>query len=85
MRDLEADLLGAEIDADLGSGAADNLSRLIETKVSIPQDPATTTPPAGVSGPIASQRIEVPVVLEVDGSVEEQEIELLLKIRLKKK
>ena len=87
VRDLEADLLGGELDADQGASAAGNLSDLIKTNVSIPHDQATTKPPASVSSPRASQRIEVPVTIEVDGSFDgdEQEIELLLKIRLKKK
>lgn len=86
-RDLESDLLGGDLDLEQGSSAAENLSELIKTKVPIPHDQITTVPPVSVSGPIANQRIEVPVTIELDGSLDdtEQVIELLLKIRLKKK
>jgi len=85
VRDLEADFLGGTFDAEQGRSAAENLSELIKTQISMPRDQATTIPPASVSGPIANQRIEVPVTIEVDDSLAEQEIELLLKIRLKRK
>ncbi len=85
VRDLEADLLSGELDLEQGPSSSENLSELIKTQVSITHDQATTVPPASVSGPIANQRIEVPVTIEVDGSLDEQEIELLLKIRLKRK
>ena len=87
VRDLEADLLGGELDVEQGSSAAEHLSKLIKTKVPIPQGQVTTIAPVSVSGPIANQRIEVPVTIELDGSRDdvEQEIELLLKIRFKKK
>ena len=86
-RDLESDLLGGELDLEQGSSAAESLSELIKTKAPIPRDQITTVPPVSVSGPIANQRIEVPVTIELDGSVDdaEQVIELLLKIRLKRK
>ena len=86
-RDLESDLLGGELDLEQGASAAESLSELIKTKAPIPRDQITTVPPVSVSGPIANQRIEVPVTIELDGSVDdaEQVIELLLKIRLKKK
>ncbi len=87
VRDLEADLLGGELDVEQGASAGMNLSELIKTKVSIRREEVTTIPPASASGPIAIERIEVPVTIEVDGNLDddEQEIELLLKIRLKKK
>ena len=85
--DLESDLLGGALDLEQGSSAAESLSELIKTKAPIPHDQITTVPPVSVSGPIANQRIEVPVTIELDGSVDdaEQVIELLLKIRLKRK
>ncbi len=85
VRDLEADLLSGELDLEQGPSSAENFSELNKTQVPITHDQVTTVPPASVSGPIANQRIEVPVTIEVDGSLDEQEIELLLKIRLKRK
>ena len=57
-------------------------AELIKTKVSIPADKVTTTPPefAKLSAP---RRVEVPITIQIDGT--EQEIELLLKITFKKK
>jgi len=56
-----------------------HLSELIKTRVSIPTDRVTTSQTAS---PSALKRVEVPVTIELDGT--EQEIELLLKITLKK-
>ena len=71
--------MGGELEpAEEGS----HLSELIKTRVSIPADKVTTTPPeSGKSS--ALRRVEVPVTIQIDGT--EQEIELLLKITFKKK
>ena len=81
IRDIEAELMGAELEpAD--DGADSNLSELIKTRVSISTDKITTAPPPSASQP-SVKRVEVPVTVEVDGT--EQEIELLLKMSLKRK
>ncbi len=79
IRDIEAELMGDDLEP-VADGS--QLSELIKTRVSIPTDKVTTTPPesAKSSGP---KRVEVPVTIQIDGT--EQEIELLLKITFKKK
>ena len=73
IRDIEAELMGDDLEP-VADGS--QLSELIKTRVSIPTDKVTTTPPesAKSSGP---KRVEVPVTIQIDGT--EQEIELLLK------
>jgi hypothetical protein len=79
--DIEAELMGGQLEpVDNGEGVS-HLSELIKTRVSIPTDKISTTPPqsAKSSGP---KRVEVPVTIQIDGT--EQEIELILKISLKR-
>jgi hypothetical protein len=79
IRDIEAELMGGEPEAVEGGS---NLSELITTRVSIPTDKVTTTPPASAN-PSAPRRVEVPVTIQIDGT--EREIELLLRITFEKK
>ena len=81
--DLEAELLGGDLEPEPNDDPASNLSELIKTKVSISRDQITTTPPVKAPSAGGTKRIEVPVDVEIDGS--EEQIELLLKIRLKRK
>ncbi|GMR23821.1 MAG: hypothetical protein BMS9Abin37_2294 [Acidobacteriota bacterium] len=79
IRDIEAELMGGKLEpVEDGS----SLSELIKTRVSIPADKFTTTPPASAK-PSDPKRVEVPVTIQIDGT--EREIELLLKISFKKK
>lgn len=82
IRDLENELMGGELEPVVEDGS--HLSELIETRVHIPTDEVevTTGPPRSASSS-GSKRVEVPVTIHIDGT--EQEIELLLKITLKKK
>lgn len=96
MGDIEAELLGAElVDEARGSGSRPDLSELIKTRVSVSADKigkpapvearerekAKDAPQAGS----ARDRIEVPVTLHVDATDLDQDIELVLKIRLKRR
>ncbi len=94
MGGLEAELLGAERieESSRDQGSRPDLSQLIKTRVSIPADKITTNaPPARASAKGAPpdrdsrDRIEVPVTLHIDASDLDRDIELLLKIRLKRK
>jgi signal recognition particle receptor subunit beta len=85
MREIEVELLGESLEPveDEGDGHP-HLSELIKTRVTIPKGRHITNPPvkeeAKPAGPI-----EVPITLHIDASAGEQDIELLLKIRLKRK
>jgi hypothetical protein len=81
MRDLEAELMGGGLEP-VDRVSESNLSELIKTRVSISTDKITTSPPQSTEQ-ASVKRVEVPVVVEVDGT--EREIELLLKISLKRK
>jgi hypothetical protein len=77
--DIEVELMGGDLEpVEEGS----HLSELIKTRVSIPTDNATTSPPQSPQshGP---KRIEVPLTIQLDGT--EREIELVLKIKLQRK
>ena len=86
MRDIEAELLGEsglqplEEEEDRRS----DLSELIKTRVTIPADRHITNAPAKGTAK-ARPPIEVPVTIEIDADAAGQDIELLLKIRLKRK
>lgn len=77
--DIEAELMGGGLQP-VEDGA--HLSELIKTRVSIPTDKVTTSPPASARS-ASPKQVEVPVTIHIDGT--EQEIELILKISLKKK
>lgn len=84
MREIEIELMGDQTSNDPQVGVSSNLSELIKTRVSIPTDKVTTAP--GIENvPGRTERVEVPVTLHIDGDVEEQDIELTLKIRIKRK
>jgi signal recognition particle receptor subunit beta len=85
IRDIEAELLGEGLEpVEEEEEGRSHLSELIKTRVSIPADRhITNSPPkdaAKATGPI-----EVPLTIEIDAGDAEQDIELLLKIRLKRK
>jgi hypothetical protein len=91
----EIDLLGerlepVEEEEEEEQEQADNrshLSELIKTKVSIAADRHITGPAREVpkaAAPIEVP-IEIPVTLHIDADADEQEIEVILKIRLKRK
>ncbi len=85
MREIEAELHGeglepAEEEEDSGS----HLSELIKTRVSISKDHPITGAPLKETAK-APPPIEVPVTIKIDANAAEQDIELLLKIRLKRK
>lgn len=83
MRDIEAELMGGGLELEpIDNEPESHLSELIKTRVSIPTDKITTSPPQS-SRPQVVKRIEVPVTLEIDGT--EREIELVLKISLTRK
>ena len=90
----EIELLGENLEPveEEESESRSHLSELIKTKVSITPDrhitggatkEAPKAPPAAKAS--AKAPIEVPVTLHIDADSDEQEIELLLKIRLKRK
>jgi len=83
--DLEAELMGGDLEPIGEESAGSKLSELIKTRVSIPTDQITTAPPVKAPPGPGTKPIEVPVTLEIDANTDEQEIELLLKIRLKRK
>jgi hypothetical protein len=64
-----------------------HLSELIKTRVSIPtpRHAAKSSPHPKVARPSPAAPIEVPVTIHVEGDAAEQEVELLLKIRIKRK
>ena len=68
-----------------GARASSVLSELIKTRVSIPKDPATTGPPRKGEASEPPPRVEVPVTLHVDPEILDGDIELVLKIRFKRK
>ena len=86
MRDIEAELLGESglqpIEEE--EDGRSHLSELIKTRVTIPKDHHITNAPGkGVAK--ARPPIEVPVTIEIDADAAEQDIEVILKIRLKRK
>jgi small GTP-binding protein len=89
MSEIEVELLGEGLEpVDEEEGARPSLSELIKTRVSIPAErlqpptPAkpSAAPPVKTRGPI-----EVPVDVEIESSAFEGDIELLLRIRIKRK
>jgi signal recognition particle receptor subunit beta len=85
MREIEVELLGEGLmPVEEEEGGGSHLSELIKTRVTIPKDRhITNVPVKGASK--ATAPIEVPITLHIDANAEEQDIELLLKIRLKRK
>jgi signal recognition particle receptor subunit beta len=85
MREIQVELLGeglTPVEEEEGGGS--HLSELIKTRVTIPKDRhITNVPVKGASK--ATGPIEVPITLHIDANAEEQDIELLLKIRLRRK
>lgn len=85
MREIEAELLGDGLEpVDEEEDGRSNLSELIKTRVSIPPDRHITNTQAKGTAK-ARPPIEVPVTIHVDANAEEQDIEILLKIRLERK
>jgi hypothetical protein len=83
MREIEAELLGEGLEPVEEEGRS-HLSELIKTRVTIPRDHHITNAPVkGVAK--ARPPIEVPVTIEIDADAAEQDIEVILKIRLKRK
>jgi hypothetical protein len=84
MREIEAELLGEGLEPVDEEEGRLHLSELIKTRVTIPKDRHITNAPvkdtAKASGPI-----EVPVTIHIDADAPEQDIEIILKIRLKRK
>ena len=74
--------VGGNLDVPEPAEGGSNLSELIKTRVSIPTDKVTTTPPASAE-PSGPKRVEVPVTIQIDGT--ERAIELLLRITFEKK
>jgi hypothetical protein len=91
MRDIEVELLGDGLQpVEEEEEGRSHLSELIKTRVSIPTDRHITGPPVQPVKPVKEVAkpkgpIEVPLTIEIEGDAAEQEIELLLKIRLKRK
>ncbi len=88
MREIEVELLGSGLEpVDEEEQNRPHLSELIKTRVSIPPERHTTSPP--VKGAAKSAKatgpIEIPLTIHIDADAGEQDIELLLKIRLKRK
>jgi signal recognition particle receptor subunit beta len=85
MREIEGELLGESLEpVDEPVESRPNLSELIKTRVTIPKSHHITNVP--VKGAVkASGPIEVPITIHIDPDSPEQDIELLLKIRLKHK
>lgn len=85
MREIEAELLGEGLEpVEEEEDGRSHLSELIKTRVTIPKDRHITNAPVkGVA--IARPPIEVPVTIEIDADAAEQDIEVILKIRLKRK
>jgi signal recognition particle receptor subunit beta len=84
MREIEVELLGESLEPDDAEDGHSNLSELIKTRITIPTAQHVTNSPVK-GAPKASGPIEVPVTIEIDADAAEQDIELLLKIRLKRK
>ncbi len=90
MRDIEVELLGEGLEPLEEEDSRSHLSELIKTKVSIPAERHITGAPAQPTkeAPKASAKdapIEVPITLHIDANAAEQDIEVILKIRLKRK
>lgn len=80
--DIEAELMGGDLEPVEGESDS-HLSELIKTRITVSKDKATTSPEQSHETSPAVKRLEVPVTLEIDGT--EEEVELLLRIRLKRK
>ena len=88
MREIEIELLGEGLEpVEEEKDGRSHLSELIKTRVSIPADRHITNAPAKKVKQAAQAKgpIEIPVTIEIDADAAEQDIELLLKIRLKRK
>ncbi len=88
MREIEVELLGEGLEPVEEEDSRSHLSELIKTRVSIPAERRMTNAPAKAAqkeAATASGPIEVPVTIHIDADAEEQDIEVLLKIRLKRK
>jgi signal recognition particle receptor subunit beta len=88
MREIEVELLGEGLEPVEEEDSRSHLSELIKTRVSIPAERHITNAPAKAAAKAAPKPvtpIEVPVTIEIDAEAAEQDIELLLKIRLKRK
>ncbi len=85
MREIEAELLGEGLEpVEEEEDGRSHLSELIKTRVTIPADRHITNAPGkGVAK--ARPPIEVPVTIEIDADATDQDIEVILKIRLKRK
>jgi signal recognition particle receptor subunit beta len=84
MREIEAELLGEGLEPlEEEEDSRSHLSELIKTRISIPADRHITNAPVKDAAK-ATLPIEVPVTIEIDAGAAEQDIELLLKIRLKR-
>lgn len=81
IRDIEAELMGGELEP-VENESDSHLAELIKTRVTISKDKVNTAP-GQAKKPSGVKRLEVPITLELDGT--EGEVELLLKITLKKK
>jgi signal recognition particle receptor subunit beta len=87
MREIEVELLGENLEPVEEEESRSHLSELIKTKVSIPAGRHISNP-AAKDAPKASAKdapIEVPITLHIDANAAEQDIEVILKIRLKRK
>jgi signal recognition particle receptor subunit beta len=84
MREIEVELLGESLEPVEEEDSRSHLSELIKTRVSIPAERHITNAPAKEAAK-ARGPIEVPVTIHVDANTEEQDIEILLKIRLERK
>jgi signal recognition particle receptor subunit beta len=85
MREIEVELLGEGLEpVEEEESGASHLSELIKTRVSIPAERRITSAPVEEAAN-ATAPIEVPVTIHVDANAEEQDIEVILKIRLKRK
>ena len=85
MREIEAELLGEGLEPlEEEENSRSHLSELIKTRVTIPKDHHITNVPAKSA---AKRRppIEVPVTIEIAADAAEQDIEVILKIRVKRK
>jgi hypothetical protein len=89
MREIEVELLGEGLEpVEEEKDSRPHLSELIKTRVSIPAERHITNAPekaAAKEAAKASRPIEVPITIEIDAEAADQDIELLLKIRLKRK
>jgi hypothetical protein len=86
MREIEVELLGESLEpVEEESDSRPHLSELIKTRVTIPKSHHITNVPVKEDAKKATGPIEVPIEIHIEGGAEEQDIELLLKIRLKRK